>query len=386
MYEYHGCFWHQHDDPACTQYVTPDTDAARLSARRKREADAAKRDFITSLGHRYDAIWGCQWEALKKSDARVAAFIESGACVDNTDVGFGQEHRTDVPDIVRFQSAFEGHDTVDEALILDKVRTGRLFGFLLVDAHVPAELVSSFDKYPVIIKPAVLGRDSLTGNQRETAVTYDLLTTPTRTIVGADRVKDLLVTSDVVKFWLEVGVRVTRVSQVVEYAALDPMRDTVDELVELRRRGDRDESQAIIAKAAKIILNSIYGRTLMRKDKHTDLRMVNRQGLAYLMTKSRYVDAQPILDAEADPRLVFGHGPFAVEPERDEGNDVAGGVDPDQVYAVELAKRRQLADTPVHIGVHVLWTSKLYNMRFVEMLKKYLTPAKWTTTYCDTGI
>ncbi|MER9309636.1 DNA mismatch endonuclease Vsr [Mesorhizobium australicum] len=59
----HGCFWHRHDDPACTLARLPksrlDFWGPKLSANAKR--DALKQDALKRLGWNVLVVWECEF-------------------------------------------------------------------------------------------------------------------------------------------------------------------------------------------------------------------------------------------------------------------------------------------------------------------------------------
>ena len=244
VFEFYGCRWHAHDCPAC-----PVPPHERREAEAKRRADLEKERYVRGRGFKWTRVWECEWSRTKREDPRVRAFFDESQ---------QRETTRDDRDVLRWTSCFRPQDgPVNLQLILDKVRSGELFGFLVVDAHIPADRVKDFQNYPVIMQHMRLGRQQLTSDQLRVAVLYDLLKTPSKTVAGCDRGSAMLVTCDVVRFWLEVGVRVTHVAQVIEYKAISCLRQAIDDLVELRRQGDQSQRKALIAKAAKIILNSV---------------------------------------------------------------------------------------------------------------------------------
>ena len=198
--------------------------------------------------------------------------------------------------------------------------------------------------------------------------------------------KDMLVTSDIVRFWLEEGVVVTKCRQLIEYMPQACMKETIEELVDLRRLGDTDPSRAIIAAAAKIIMNSIYGRTLLRKDLFKKLVICDREQADKLMNSPQFRDIAPILCADERTKGEEREQlrATAAFPEDEEMALDQEADHRHRTYMVESAHKHVPADVPSHIGLWILWSAKLRNMRFMSMLRHYFDERRYSSAYCDT--
>ena len=109
---------------------------------------------------------------------------------------------------------------------------------------------------------------------------------------------------------------------------------------EARHNGDADPKQAIIADTMKLLGNSAYGKTITNKDRHRDVQ---------------YCD-----DHEA-PKKVN-------EPQFRQLNALS-----EDLYEVELAKKKIKYDLPLHIGFFVYQYAKLRMLQFYyDFIDKYL--------------
>ena len=74
----HGCFWHQHPDPACKIARMP---KSRLNfwepkLHANRERDGANEKALKNLGWAVLVIWECQLRDLKKVRAVIRSFLD----------------------------------------------------------------------------------------------------------------------------------------------------------------------------------------------------------------------------------------------------------------------------------------------------------------------
>ena len=358
-WDFHGCRWHYHEN--CPQNPSGDSPLALA----KRAADERKRVFIENAGYRYHVVWECDFNKMKHTNAALRDFCSAKQPNDGA---------LDKFDLIDFRSCFDDHvGAIDEKVILEKVKNDQLFGFLLVDVAIKPEHADEYEQYPVIIKPHQMRRADLDERQRERAERLKVLSNDgQRTVVGAKHAEQLLVTSEMVKFWLELGtIDVQRIYQIVEYTPVACLRSTIQNLSQLRRDGDVTPSAKPLGDAAKLISNSIYGRTLLRKDRYTSLRLCTHDDLDYMVNKPTYRNHVALL--KPDEMVVKLNDPPVTQEH-----------DPDMIYQVLLSKEKVFADAPVHLGSWILSEAKLHNMRFVRVLTRYLDPRTWNTAYCDT--
>ena len=130
-------------------------------------------------------------------------------------------------------------------------------------------------------------------------------------------------------------------------------------------------------------LFQIYGKTLLQQTKFQELVICDGADASRLVSDPRFRDAAPILCPEDE---AYGRRQPLRDEERDRGTgEPSDAADPARaMYGVSMDKRSVAVDAPVHLGAHILWQSKLLNMRFVEVLKKYLDPRKFAVAYADT--
>ena len=128
--DYHGCAWHAHGDN-CPNFTVLDTELCRRQAEEKRTADREKAEFLTSLGYKYSVVWACEFDEMKRSNKALRDFLDGDAA--------REQHQLEEP--LCFPSCFEGHEgNIDLPLILDKVKDGSFYGFLMVRALSDYEL------------------------------------------------------------------------------------------------------------------------------------------------------------------------------------------------------------------------------------------------------
>ena len=89
---------------------------------------------------------------------------------------------------------------------------------------------------------------------------------PKRGLIGSMFDDNILLTTPLLKWYLERELAVTEVYEVLEYTPNSCFQTFSDNVSNARRAGDADPSKAIIAETCKLHGNSAYGKTLTNKE------------------------------------------------------------------------------------------------------------------------
>lgn len=81
----------------------------------------------------------------------------------------------------------------------------------------------------------------------------------------------MLLATPLLKWYLDHGLKVTRIYQVVEFNAQACFQKFVTDVTEARRAGDARPEMEIIVNTMKLIGNSGYGSLIMDKTKHRNI-------------------------------------------------------------------------------------------------------------------
>ena len=92
---------------------------------------------------------------------------------------------------------------------------------------------------------------------------------PRRSLIGSMFGNNIMLTTPLLRWYIEHGLQVTDVYEVVEYIPKKRFQSFADSVSDARREGDRDRAKKIIAETKKLHGNSGYGTCLTNKEKHT---------------------------------------------------------------------------------------------------------------------
>ena len=157
---------------------------------------------------------------------------------------------------------------VTETQILNGVRFGDLFGAVECDIEVPDEWDFEFrDKMsmppsryfqemcPIFCNTDVTF-DDIGDHMRAHVWEFQMSDAPRRLLVGGTKARQILLATPLLKWYLDHGLKVTKIYQVIEYREMTCFESFVRDVSDARRAGDADVNKAIIADTMKLIGNS----------------------------------------------------------------------------------------------------------------------------------
>ena len=121
----------------------------------------------------------------------------------------------------------------------------KLFGALEVDLHVPDNLKFKFAEMPPIFKNVEVSRDDIGDHMRQYAVDHDIMSQPRKNLVGSMFGEKIMVISPLLKWYVEHGLKVTQIHQVVEYTPATCFQKFGEQVSEARRARDADPNKTL---------------------------------------------------------------------------------------------------------------------------------------------
>ena len=177
---------------------------------------------------------------------------------------------------------------------------------------------------------------------------------PRRLLVGGMSAQKILLATPLLKWYLDHGMKVTKIYQVVEFTPKRCFKDFQDEVSEARREGDKDKSKSIIADTMKLIGNSGYGSLIMDKEKHTNVRYCTGKRKACLAANKPEYRKMTELDNE--------------------------------LFEVESVKKVINMNLPIYLGYFILQYAKLRMLQwYYDFLDKFVKREDFEYLEMDTG-
>ncbi|KAI9188571.1 uncharacterized protein BJ171DRAFT_549374 [Polychytrium aggregatum] len=200
------------------------------------------------------------------------------------------------------------------------------FGFAKVDIHVPDSLRNHFSHFPpIFIKDAEEGK--------------------IKSVMDA---KEIILFSPLLRWYLEHGLVITNIHRLVSFEPNRCFQSFVDEVTEARQQG----GDSILADTMKLFGNSAYGRSLMKREDFSRVRVVEATHLQKHVMEPSYVEAHPL------------------------GNDL---------YEVTRRCTRIVHHSPIQIGLAVYSYAKLRMLQFYyDFLCQVTTQDRFMPMHMDT--
>ena len=161
--------------------------------------------------------------------------------------------------------------------MLKRIDEDKLFGYVQCDLEVPEELYERFANFPPIFKNSNVGREDIGDFMREYAEKNDLLMKPQRMLISSYKLNNGLVVTPLLKFYLKLGLRCTKIYRFVEYTPQKCFNDFVQSVVDARRKGDENLDSSVVAETMKLLGNSSYGYQIMDPSRHTETLYLNEE-------------------------------------------------------------------------------------------------------------
>ncbi|KAK3098713.1 hypothetical protein FSP39_022331 [Pinctada imbricata] len=317
VFQFQGCYFHGHD---C--YITENITDEKWRNQREKKLEKTREtsEFIRDKGHTLVEIWECEYQTLKANTPTLMNLI------DEKSPKFYQRYKK----------------SVSENQILNAVKEGTLFGMLEVDIQVPeqwpAHFASSRSPYDYFEEMAPLfcttdiPFEVIGPHMQDYAERHGLSKKPRRLLVGGMKAKKILLATPLLQWYIQHGLQITQVYQVIEYTPMRCFRTFVETVTNARRQGDANPDMKVIADTNKTIGNSAFGGVIMDKTKHTNISYVKgMQAVQDAVNQSEFVRCTQL------------------------NNDV---------YEIEKSKNTIRLDLPIQIGYFVLQYGKLRMLEF----------------------
>jgi hypothetical protein len=336
IFQFHGCYFHGHD---CWMTRDIKDEKWRGSREEKLKKTMKTTEYIISQGYQVVEMWECHFRNDIRNKPALKAFVES--------------RKPQTP-----------QRATTENEIMEGVISGQLFGMVEVDISVPEQWPSYFQhpsmtpyEYFQEMSPLFCSTEvpfEIIGEHMQDHVRrFNLSEKPRRLLVGGMRARQLLIATPLLKWYLEHGLIVSKVYQVVEYKPQACFREFVRDVSDARRLGDSDPSKSILADTRKLEGNSAYGSTIMDVEKFQTVKYVQGDGEAMREANlPQFKKLTSLLGEEAE------------------------------YYEIEKSKSRLKINLPIQIGYFILQYAKLHMLQFYyDFMDRYVERSDFE--YCE---
>ena len=236
--------------------------------------------------------------------------------------------------------------------LLTRIHEDKLFGYVQCDLEVPEELRERFASFPPIFKNCDVGRENIGKFMLEYAEKNALLLKPQRMLISSYNLNNGIVITPLLKFYLKLGLRCTKIHRFVEYTPQKCFNGFVQPVVDARREGDKNPDSSVVAETMKLLGNSSYGYQIMDRSRHTQTLYLSDE------------NTQKAINNRLFRRL----------------NNVERGI-----YEVELVKSTVEHREPIIVGFFILQYAKLRMLElYYNFFDKFCDVQKFEELEMDT--
>jgi hypothetical protein len=241
-YEMYGCYWHGHRHINKYCFLSKKMDPKLAKERYEKTMNREK--YIKTYCE-IKSIWECCFYSLSKDNKQLQQIID--------------ESRPE------FYKSHKG--CVTSKQILNAVQKGGLYGFVECDLSIHEHEVSKkstegLNKYEYmkelcpIYGTVDISINHINGVMKDFIEENSISTKPRRQLVGALEGKKMMIHTDLLKYYIDLGISVTHIYQVVEYRSCRVFKPFSDLIMKYRREALQDEDKVPLAQMFKIIGNS----------------------------------------------------------------------------------------------------------------------------------
>ena len=195
-----------------------------------RHETEANSSYIREEGYTLVKMTECEWRRLKKRNPEITEFLRT-----------------------KFDRHLDNLLTMSTEQILSAILDETLFGMIECDIHVPVHLKEHFSEMTPIFKNVEISRDDIGPYMKQFAEDHDIMSRPRRSLIGSYFGEKILLATPLVKWYLQHGLEVTRIYQVVEYTPNACFHSFGEAVSNARREGDSNPDFAIKGDTMKLV-------------------------------------------------------------------------------------------------------------------------------------
>lgn len=137
--------------------------------------------------------------------------------------------------------------------VLEAVKSGKIFGLVECDISTPENLKHKFRDLPAIFKNTNISREDIGDFMRDYAEQHGIMKEPRRSLISSYFGEKILLATPLLQWYLNQGLEVTHIYQVVQYDAKDAFKAFGEMVSDARRAGDCSPTLKIVAETMKLI-------------------------------------------------------------------------------------------------------------------------------------
>lgn len=242
IYEFNGCVHHDH---WASGHCTLRGKTKKNSRGERYQQTMGRQRVLERLGYTVVVCWECEF------DERLFDMKLSRELIDDISVRY----------LPPFYRRTKNEKKVTKEDILQSVCGDEFFGILEVDIHVPNHLYEKFSYFPPLFVSTEVTIDDVGELMSTHARREGELKKPRRLLVSGMRAEKMMVGSELLKWYIDHGLIVTKVHEAIEYTGKKVFKSFVETIAKNRRI----HGKSALSNCFKLLGNSAYGSILLNK-------------------------------------------------------------------------------------------------------------------------
>ena len=237
--------------------------------------------------------------------------------------------------------------------IIPRMYSKRWFGFAEVDIEVHRDLWEEFEEFPPIFINQSVGAEGIPQHMKDYLAKSNRAAMPDqKKLLGVLKAKKVLLYAPLLAWYYEHGLEIAAVHRTIDYIPRKVFKWFVQEVANMRRKGDVEAEKALLAEIYKRLGNSAYGKFIEAVERQTKVLYTKDEDVVDRHLRSAYFeDLEEIGDA----------------------------------YKIESRKNDDKINRPFQVGIVVYQLTKLRMLQFYyDFLDHYIDRRDYELIQMDT--
>ena len=171
-------------------------------------------------------------------------------------------------------------DTEEKNEIIQNVLNDKLFGFFEVDIEVPEQKRKRFSEFCPLFVISEVPEDQIPQHMKDYKInTGRKMIKNNKKLLGVMKTEKILIYSPLLKWYLNHGLKVTKIHRYISYISGRPFKWFPEEVSSARREADNDKNKKQLGDTAKLKGNSFYGKMIENLEKHISTKFTTDEKL-----------------------------------------------------------------------------------------------------------
>ena len=175
--------------------------------------------------------------------------------------------------------------------LIQNVLNDKLFGFFQVEIEVPEQLRKHFSEFCPLFVISEVPEEQIPQHMKDYQInTGRKKIKNNKKLLGVMKAEKILLYSPLLKWYLNHGLRVTKLHRYISFTSSRPFAWFPEEVSSARRAADNDKNKKQLGDTAKLKGNSFYGKIIENLEKHMNTKFTTDEKLIDKIFRSPFFE------------------------------------------------------------------------------------------------